>query len=67
MGDSTLVKGTSIVAVVGVLFDLWVSVFMAERPPEHLVRIVTAVFVVALVYGLFMMYAGWKADMNKPS
>lgn len=61
-GDSQLVKGTSIVAVFGVLFDLWVSLFMADRPNEKLVRVVTLIFVVGLLYGLWMMYAGWKQD-----
>lgn len=62
VGDSQLVKGTSIVAVFGVLFDLWVSVFMADRPNEKLVRIVTLIFVIGLLYGLWMMYSGWQKD-----
>jgi hypothetical protein len=64
-GDSALVKGTSVVAVTGVLFDLWVSLFMARyTPDEHVVRIVSLVFAVVLIYGLYMMYTGWKADQN---
>lgn len=65
MSDSELVKGTSIVAIAGVFFDLWVSLFMADKPNEHVVRIVTSVFVVVLLYGLWLMYTGWKTDQNK--
>jgi flagellar biosynthesis protein FliQ len=62
-GDSQLVKGTSIVAVTGVLFDLWVSLFMAKYTPnEKTVRIVSLIFAVILVWGLWMMYTGFKAD-----
>jgi 4-amino-4-deoxy-L-arabinose transferase-like glycosyltransferase len=62
MGDSKLGKGTAVVALSGVAFDLWVSLFMADPPPEHIVRVVTAVFVVILLYGLWLMWRGYQTD-----
>lgn len=62
--DTSLGKGTALVAVSGVAFDLWVSLFMADPPPEHIVRIVTTIFVIILTYGLWEMFRGWQADRN---
>jgi len=63
MGDSQLVKGTTIVAVAGIAFDLWVSLFMVDRNiPLHVIRVLTAMFAVILLYGLYLIYKGWQAD-----
>lgn len=61
---TTLTDGTAVVAATGVLFDLWVSIFMGITPNEHIVRIVTSIFVAALLYGLWLMYNGYKTDRS---
>lgn len=57
-----LTLGTALVAGTGVLFDLWVSVFMVDGPnlPKFIIRIITAVFVIILLYGVSLMYIGWQ-------
>jgi hypothetical protein len=62
--QKSLINGTAMVAGIGVLFDLWVSLFMADRPDTKLTRIITLVFVVALLYSVFVMYEGWKAEQT---
>lgn len=62
--QKSLINGTAMVAGIGVLFDLWVSLFMADRPDTKLTRIITLVFVAALLYSVFVMYEGWKAEQT---
>lgn len=57
-----LSNGTAVVAATGVLFDLWVAFFMADRPDTKITRIITGTFVIFLLYGLFLMWQGWQAE-----
>jgi hypothetical protein len=63
--QKSLVNGTALVAGIGVLFDLWVSLFMADRPDTKLTRIITGIFVVGLIYSVWFMYEGWKQENSK--
>lgn len=58
---NTLTKGTAIVAGTGVLFDMWVSVWLvALQKDTTLTKTITFILMLVLFYGLWVMYQGWK-------
>ncbi|MGH3570864.1 MAG: hypothetical protein ACRDUW_03395 [Pseudonocardiaceae bacterium] len=61
-----LTKGTTIVVATGVMFDLWVSLWLVNKPDTHVTRLVTISIVTVLITGLAMMAIGYTEQKNNP-
>jgi hypothetical protein len=48
----------------GVLFDLWVSLWLVDRPDTKITRVITITIVCVLVLGLYIMFQGWLDQQN---
>lgn len=54
-----LTKGTTLVVASGVVFDLWVSLWLTDKPDTKTTKTITISIVSVLIFGLGMMYFGW--------
>jgi cytochrome bd-type quinol oxidase subunit 1 len=64
MAMDKLTYGTTIVVGTGVLFDLWVSLWLVDRPDTKITRVITITIVCVLVLGLYIMFQGWLDQQN---
>jgi hypothetical protein len=55
-----LTKGTTLVVASGVIFDLWVSLWLTNKPDTQTTQLITISIVSVLIVGLAMMYVGWE-------
>lgn len=66
-GDGTtnaterLTEGIGIIAVTGVVFDMWVAGYMVgDYIPEKVKLFVTYVLISTMFFGIYWSYLGWK-------
>jgi hypothetical protein len=62
-----LTRGTALVAGTGVIFDVWVSVWLVGRPDTRITKLITLSILAVLAVGLFIMLQGWQEQRASES